>query len=59
MAQPFDASAAPFNRLSPEEVAIVRNALELPSIVYSISPGEAGLIDNACRPTTRRRGARH
>ena len=29
MAQPFDASAAPFNRLSPEEVAIVRNALDI------------------------------
>ncbi|HJQ41319.1 MAG TPA: hypothetical protein VKB93_29615, partial [Thermoanaerobaculia bacterium] len=38
---------------------IVRNALELPSIVYAISPGEAGLIENACRPTSRRRGARH
>jgi CBS domain-containing protein len=29
MAQPFDASAAPFNRLSPEEAAIVRNALDI------------------------------
>jgi CBS domain-containing protein len=29
MAQPFDASAAPFNRLSPEELEIVRNALDI------------------------------
>jgi len=29
MAQPFDAGAAPFNRLSAEEVAIVRNALDI------------------------------
>jgi CBS domain-containing protein len=29
MAQPFDASAAPFNRLSPEEVGLVRNALDI------------------------------
>jgi CBS domain-containing protein len=29
MAQPFDASAAPFNRLSPEEVAIARNSLDI------------------------------
>jgi len=29
MAQPFDAGAAPFNRLSPEEVATVRNALDI------------------------------
>ena len=29
MAQPFDAGAAPFNRLSPEEVGIVRNALDI------------------------------
>lgn len=29
MAQPFDAGAAPFNRLSPEEVAIVRDALDI------------------------------
>jgi CBS domain-containing protein len=29
MAQPFDAGAAPFNRLSPEEVGIVRNTLDI------------------------------
>jgi CBS domain-containing protein len=29
MAQPFDASSAPFNRLSPEEVRIVRDALDI------------------------------
>jgi CBS domain-containing protein len=29
MAQPFDAGAAPFNRLSPEELAIVRNGLDI------------------------------
>src|SRR6516164_10668811 len=29
MAQPFDAGAAPFNRLSPEEAGIVRNALDI------------------------------
>ena len=29
MAQPFDAGAAPFNRLSPEEAEIVRNALDI------------------------------
>ncbi len=29
MAQPFDAGAAPFNRLSPEEVGFVRNALDI------------------------------
>lgn len=29
MAQPFDAGAAPFNRLSAEELAIVRNALDI------------------------------
>jgi CBS domain-containing protein len=29
MAQPFDASSAPFNRLSPEEVRTVRDALDI------------------------------
>src|SRR6516164_10669861 len=29
MAQPFDASSGPFNRLSPEEVRIVRDALDI------------------------------
>jgi CBS domain-containing protein len=29
MARPFDAGAAPFNRLNPEEVGIVRNALDI------------------------------
>jgi CBS domain-containing protein len=43
MAQPFDASATPFNRLSPEEIAIVRNALD----IGYYRPGETIIARNS------------
>ena len=54
MAQPFDAGAAPFNRLSPEEVGIVRNALD----IGDSRPGEtqsspATALRRACSLSSR------
>jgi CBS domain-containing protein len=45
MAQPFDAGAAPFNRLNPEEVGLVRNALD----IGYFRPGET-IIARASAP---------